>query len=357
MTDRTGRPISGGGNARYLSPGERWGYYPDMGNQHSARIALGAVASLAMVTTAATPALAAAPAPHPPPGPRPRFRQDSFVTKCAIDLVRPRRLDRGRGRQRSVRRRLTDRHVVPPLRRQRRPMCESCGFFAYVRRGHMNAATANLDLYSFRTDEGQVRLGRCHRDSAPYYYRQTSTFDGQRPGGKVIRGELVIDYFYAGAGACGERMQVRSAPARGNRRCWPLCAKVQTHLRTALEPAAADTTPAVPPSRTRTGSGPDAIVDGFCRDLERPRCGRSLRGDRPLGHRPERLPSSAATPNSASVVGNPTDRQNWATSRSSAVGRPSTTAAPAARRPPSRRACSHAWRGRWSVRCEQNGRS
>jgi hypothetical protein len=39
-------------------------------------------------------------------------------------------------------------------------------------------------------------------------------FTGKR-GKKVIRGEMVVDFFYVDAGACGERLQIRSAPAEG----------------------------------------------------------------------------------------------------------------------------------------------
>lgn len=202
-----------------------------MGNQHSARIALGAVASLAMVTTAATPALAAAPAPAPAAAVTPAAVPAGFVRHEMRHWTwyGPGNWIAAEG--------ANDLYVVSPTGTSflhygasAAPCASPAAFFAYVRRGYMNAATANLDLYSFGLTKARYVSVGAITTLRPYYYRQTSTFDGQRPGGKVIRGELVIDYFYAGAGACGERMQVRSAPAQGIVASLATLRKVQTYI-------------------------------------------------------------------------------------------------------------------------------
>lgn len=109
------------------------------------------------------------------------------------------------------------------------PCVSPAAYFASVRRGHILAAKSNLDLYSYGlTGARFLAVGPIKPIGGPYYYRQTSTFEGKRPGGKVIKGEMVLDFFYAGAGACGERMQVRSAPAQGNAAALANLRKIQS---------------------------------------------------------------------------------------------------------------------------------
>lgn len=51
-------------------------------------------------------------------------------------------------------------------------------------------------------------------------------FTGKR-GKKVIRGEMVVDFFYVDTGACGERLQIRSAPAKGYKASIKVLRKIQ----------------------------------------------------------------------------------------------------------------------------------
>jgi len=89
------------------------------------------------------------------------------------------------------------------------------GFFDYVKKGYKQAAGQNFDLYSHGLSSARY-TGTRTRQINSSYFRQTSTFQGKR-GGKLIRGELVVDFFAVDAfsNVCGERQQVRSAPAAG----------------------------------------------------------------------------------------------------------------------------------------------
>ena len=80
------------------------------------------------------------------------------------------------------------------------------GYRAYLRR--------NNGLYPRRLRSAHyTRVGEIQRRSSTYVF-QKATFRGVRQNGTAIRGELQLDIFYT-SGLCGQRSQVRSAPARG----------------------------------------------------------------------------------------------------------------------------------------------
>jgi hypothetical protein len=103
-------------------------------------------------------------------------------------------------------------------------------FFAYVRKGYLAGVHQNYDFYSFGLSGAKFTSKPAPRRIGSNYYRQVLKFRGRRPNGKQIKGEMVIDFFYAGSGACGERQQVRSAPARGNRGSIRLLRQVQKYI-------------------------------------------------------------------------------------------------------------------------------
>ena len=88
-------------------------------------------------------------------------------------------------------------------------------FMAYVRNGYLAAKAQSFNLFSFGLRTARYRNVGPIRTVAPLHYRQTSTFVGTRRTGQQIKGELIVDFFAVGAGVCGERQQVRSAPVTG----------------------------------------------------------------------------------------------------------------------------------------------
>lgn len=87
-------------------------------------------------------------------------------------------------------------------------------YFNFVRAGYLGAAHQNFDLYSFGLNKARYTKVRPIQTVGPNWFRQTSLFQGKR-NGKLIKGEMVLDFFYAGSGACGQRQQVRSTPSNG----------------------------------------------------------------------------------------------------------------------------------------------
>ena len=79
------------------------------------------------------------------------------------------------------------------------------GYFSLVLNSYKSAANQPFGLYS----KG-IKKARCTEVGAI----KTSKFTGKR-GKKVIRGEIIIDFFAVDYGTCGSRQQVRSAPASG----------------------------------------------------------------------------------------------------------------------------------------------
>ena len=91
---------------------------------------------------------------------------------------------------------------------------DAAGFFTYVRNSYRATARQNFSLYSRGISKARFTKVGAIKLIGQNYLRQTSQFTGKR-GKKVIRGELVIDFFAVDYGVCGERQQVRSAPATG----------------------------------------------------------------------------------------------------------------------------------------------
>ena len=102
-------------------------------------------------------------------------------------------------------------------------------FFAYFRNASLAGAAENFGLYSFPLKGAKYTNVGGIQTIGENYLRQRSTFTGKR-GKKVIRGELIVDFFYAGAGSCGERLQIRSAPAKGYGPSIKVLRKVQTFI-------------------------------------------------------------------------------------------------------------------------------
>jgi len=100
-------------------------------------------------------------------------------------------------------------------------------FFSYMRRGYLKGARSNFGLYSRGIKHARyTKVGRISK-VGPNYLRQTSTYTGKR-GKTPIRGELVLDFFYVSPGVCGERQQVRAAPAKGYSKSVKTLRKVQS---------------------------------------------------------------------------------------------------------------------------------
>lgn len=87
-------------------------------------------------------------------------------------------------------------------------------FFAYFRDLSLKGGSEPYGLYSYPLKGARYTGTSAVRTIGQDYLRQTMRFTGKR-GQRVIRGEMVVDFFYAGAGSCGERLQIRSAPAKG----------------------------------------------------------------------------------------------------------------------------------------------
>ena len=102
-------------------------------------------------------------------------------------------------------------------------------FFAYIRNGYLAAAGANLDLWSRGLKGARYTSIGEAKPIGPNYYRETSKFQGKR-GKKVIKGELVVDYFAVSYGVCGERQQVRSTPAVGYAKSIKVLQNVQKYI-------------------------------------------------------------------------------------------------------------------------------
>ena len=89
----------------------------------------------------------------------------------------------------------------------------------------------NFDFHSFPVPERPLHQRRRRRRQIRNgYFRQVSRFQGRRRNGQQIKGEMVLDLFAVdpGSNVCGERQQVRSAPANGNGRSLRLLRIVQS---------------------------------------------------------------------------------------------------------------------------------
>ncbi len=90
-------------------------------------------------------------------------------------------------------------------------------WFKYLRENYRDTAKFGRGLYSKPLKAAHFTKigGTKHLDT--YYWRQTVNWAGKRKGGQKIKGEMVMDVFVVDAfsGVCGQRFQVRGAPARG----------------------------------------------------------------------------------------------------------------------------------------------
>lgn len=103
-------------------------------------------------------------------------------------------------------------------------------FFAGVRTSYASSRSA-FSLYSLPLSGARYTKVGPIQEPSPGYYRQSATFQGKRPSGAAIKGEIVLDLFVVDAyGTCGERQQVRSAPSRGIAKSLKLLRVVQSVL-------------------------------------------------------------------------------------------------------------------------------
>lgn len=90
-------------------------------------------------------------------------------------------------------------------------------WFRYLRENYRDTAKGGFGLYS-RPLKGAhfTKVGKTRRRDT-YYWRQTVNWAGKRRSGTKIKGEMVMDIFVVDAfsGVCGQRFQVRGAPAKG----------------------------------------------------------------------------------------------------------------------------------------------
>ncbi len=105
------------------------------------------------------------------------------------------------------------------------------GFFSFVRNSYLSAASQNFGFYSHGLRSARFTSIGAVKQVSPTYVRQTSRFTG-KSGGTAIKGEMVLDFFVVDAtsGVCGERQQVRSAPAKGFKNSVKLLRQVQTFI-------------------------------------------------------------------------------------------------------------------------------
>jgi hypothetical protein len=103
-------------------------------------------------------------------------------------------------------------------------------FFAGVRSSYQSSHSA-FGLYSLPLASARYTKVGPIQEPSPYYYRQSATFQGKRPSGAVVKGEIVLDLFAVDAyGTCGERQQVRSAPSKEIAKSLKLLRVVQSVL-------------------------------------------------------------------------------------------------------------------------------
>ncbi|MFN8159872.1 MAG: hypothetical protein U0R52_02345 [Solirubrobacterales bacterium] len=104
------------------------------------------------------------------------------------------------------------------------------GFFSLVRKSYLQNRRKNFDLYSHPLAGASFTNVSGIRQIQQGYFRQVSRFQGRRPNGERIKGEMVLDLFVVDAfsNVCGERQQVRSAPVNGNAKALKLLRIVQS---------------------------------------------------------------------------------------------------------------------------------
>jgi hypothetical protein len=93
------------------------------------------------------------------------------------------------------------------------------GYFSLVRDSYLQNTKRSFDFYSHPLRTARYTNVGPTRQIRNGYFRQVSRFRGRRPSGRQIKGEMVLDLFAVDplSNVCGERQQVRSAPANGIR--------------------------------------------------------------------------------------------------------------------------------------------
>jgi hypothetical protein len=107
-------------------------------------------------------------------------------------------------------------------------------WFKSLRENYRDTARAGFGLYSRPLFNARFTAMGAVRQIGNAYFRQTVRWAGRRRGGQQIRGEMIMDVFVAVPDpffpVCGQRFQVRGAPARGNARSIRLLRTVQSTI-------------------------------------------------------------------------------------------------------------------------------
>ena len=101
------------------------------------------------------------------------------------------------------------------------------GYFSLVLNSYKSTAGQPFSLYSKGIKKDRYTKVGAINTIGTNYLRQTSKFTGKR-GKKVIRGEIIIDFFAVDYGTCGSRQQVRAAPASGYKKSIKTLRNAQT---------------------------------------------------------------------------------------------------------------------------------
>lgn len=90
-------------------------------------------------------------------------------------------------------------------------------WFKSLRDNYQSTAGQGFGLYSKPLKSARFTKIGGIRKLDTYYFRQTVKWLGRRRNGARIKGEMVMDVFVVDlfSGVCGQRFQVRGAPARG----------------------------------------------------------------------------------------------------------------------------------------------
>jgi hypothetical protein len=107
-------------------------------------------------------------------------------------------------------------------------------WFKALRNNYRDTARAGFGLYSRPLFNARFTAIGGVRQLGDAYFRQTVKWTGRRRGGQQIRGEMIMDVFVVVPDplfpVCGQRFQVRGAPARGNARSMRLLRTVQSTI-------------------------------------------------------------------------------------------------------------------------------
>ncbi|MDA9913193.1 hypothetical protein N9D66_01920 [Candidatus Nanopelagicales bacterium] len=101
-------------------------------------------------------------------------------------------------------------------------------FFSFVPSSYRATARQNFSLYSQGIRKAKyTKVGKI-KTLGTNYLRQKAKSKGKR-GQTKVKGEMVLDFF-AVSGGCGQRQQVRTAPAKGNKKSIRTLRQVQSAI-------------------------------------------------------------------------------------------------------------------------------